>query len=502
MNLALDILLFAAGVLLGAVSIWIAGRVDSRTLRHAIENRDAKLDKLQADLAEAIAARATLAAQLEAERASSAEKLTILDQARQKLSDAFAALSAQALESNSKSFLNQATLALSKYQAEAKGELEKRHLAIDQTIKPIHDSLQKFDAIVGEMEKTRLGAYAALQEQVKALSEGQTALRGETTNLVNALRSPTVRGRWGEIQLRRVVEMAGMQAHCDFFEQQTVTTDDGRLRPDLRVRLPGGKSIIVDAKTPLESYLKSIEAPDDQARRSLLRAHAQSVRTHINNLGKKAYWDQFDQTPELVIMFLPGEMFFSAALEADPTLIEAGTDQNIILATPTTLIGLLRAVYYGWRQEAVAQEAKAISDLGREVYKRLADMSDHFFKLGKSLGGSVEAYNKAVGSLEARVLVSARKFKDLVSVTTDAEIEDLTPVENAPRALQAPEMVSVPDGLFPLPEPQLIDDAGGDAASERSRSAMADFSSGIPAPVLADTKTPKTPKSKSAADPA
>jgi DNA recombination protein RmuC len=496
MSVIFEIVLFGAGALVGAVTIWLAGAADARTLREAIQSRDARLDKLQGDFTEATAARAGLEAQLDAQRQVTAEKLGLLDEAQKKMSDAFAALSIRALQSNNDSFLALAKTALEKHQLEAKTDLEKRQTAIDQTLKPVRESLEKVDAKIGELEKSRAGAYAALNEQVKALTDGQAALRSETSNLVNALRSPTVRGRWGEIQLRRVVEMAGMQAHCDFFEQQTVTTEDGRLRPDMRVRLPGNKNIIVDAKTPLESYLKSLDAPDEDARRVLLRAHAQSVRTHINSLGKKAYWDQFkDEMPELVVMFLPGEMFFSAALEADPTLIEAGIDQDIILATPTTLIGLLRAVYYGWRQEKIALAAQAISDLGRDLYKRLADMSEHFFKLGKSLGGSVDAYNKAVGSLEARVLVSARKFKDLTSVPSDAEIEDLAPVEQVPRALQAPEMVSVPDGLFPLPEPQVADEGNGDAESARSRSAMADLSSGMPAPVLADAKTPKSPKS-------
>jgi DNA recombination protein RmuC len=496
MTIIFDIVLFGAGLLLGAVGIWLAGSADARTLRDAIGNRDARLDKLQGDLTEAIAARAGLEAQLSAMREVAAEKLALLDEAKKKMSDAFMALSVQALQSNNDSFLALAKTALEKQQLESKTDLEKRQTAIDQTLKPVRESLEKVDAKISELEKSRAGAYAALNEQVKALTDGQTALRSETSNLVNALRSPTVRGRWGEIQLRRVVEMAGMLAHCDFFEQQTVTTEDGRLRPDLRVRLPGNKNIIVDAKTPLESYLKSLEAPNEDARRDLLRAHAQSVRTHMNNLGKKAYWDQFkDDMPDLVIMFLPGEMFFSAALEADPTLIEGGIDQNIILATPTTLIGLLRAVHYGWRQEKITEAAQKISDLGRDLYKRLADMSEHFFKLGKSLGGSVEAYNKAVGSLETRVLVSARKFKDITSVPSDSEIEDLAPVEQEPRALQAPEMVSVPDGLFPLPEPQVTDEADGSTESARSLAAMADLSSAMPAPVLADVKMPKSPKS-------
>jgi DNA recombination protein RmuC len=488
MNELLPIILFVAGVTIGAVAILVLRPGDAR-----------RAERLQQEVIEVSSARAALEAQLGAERKAAAERVALLDDAQQKLSNAFAALSAEALRSNNQSFLELAKSTLETFQQAAKGDLEKRQIAIDETLKPVRDSLEKVDAKIAELEKTRAGAYAALNEQVKSLSEGQVALRSETTNLVKALRSPAVRGRWGEIQLHRVVEMAGMQAHCDFFEQQTLTTEEGRLRPDMRVRLPGNKSIIVDAKTPLEAYLKAMDAHDDEARRIFMAAHAQNVRTHINSLARKSYWSQFDETPELVVMFLPGEVFFSAALEADPTLIEAGIEQNIILATPTTLIGLLRAVYYGWRQEAVALEAKEISDLGRDLYKRLADLSTHFFDVGKSLGGAVKAYNKAVGSLESRVLVSARKFKDLASVTTESDIADLEPVEHAPRALQAPEMIVVPDGLFPLPEPQDVGDGNGEE-SERNRSAMTDLRAGIPEPVLAEAKTPASPKS--ATDPA
>lgn len=494
MNDLLPIVLFVAGLVAGAMALWFLGSAQTRTLRSALENRDAKLDKLQGDLTDVISTRATVEAQLVAERKGGADKLALLDEAQKRLSDAFAALSAQALQSNNQSFLDLAKSTLERYQQGAQGDLEKRQQAIDETIKPVRESLEKFDTKIAELEKSRTGAYATLTEQVKALSEGQSALRSETTNLVRALRSPTVRGRWGEIQLKRVVEMAGMLSHCDFVVQKTLTTEDGRLRPDLIVRLPGGKIIIVDAKTPLESYLSSIEATDDETRRSLLRAHAQSVRTHINNLARKSYWDQFDQTPDLVVMFLPGEMFFSAALEADPALIEAGIEQNIILATPTTLIGLLRAVNYGWRQEKIALEAQAIGDLGRELYKRLTDMSKHFFTMGNSLRSAVEAYNKALGSLEARVLVTARKFKDYEALGIDAELDPAIQVEVAPRALQAPEMTSVADGLFPLPEAQ-VPEADEDAGEELNRAAMADLSSAIPAPVLADTRTPASPKS-------
>jgi DNA recombination protein RmuC len=255
---------------------------------------------------------------------------------------------------------------------------------------------------------------------------------------VTALRAPTVRGRWGEIQLRRVVEMAGMLDHCDFFTQQTVNGEEGRLRPDLLVRLPGEKTVIVDAKAPLEAYLKAVEAEDEAARRGFLRDHAGQVRTHMTALARKSYWEQFESAPEFVVLFLPGECFFSAALEHDPALIEFGVDQRIILATPTTLIALLRAVAYGWRQENLARNAAEISNLGKELYKRLADMGAHWGKLGKNLERAVEAYNGAVGSLEGRVLPTARKFADLKVATV--ELEEPEPVDKTVRAIQAPEM--------------------------------------------------------------
>ena len=355
---------------------------------------------------------------------------------KQETESAFKALSADALARNNQAFLDLARATLAQTQEAARGDLEMRQQAIVELVTPVRNSLDKVDSKIQELEKARAGAYAALQEQVRGLAETETQLRAETGKLVTALRTPGVRGRWGEIQLRRVVEMAGMLDHCDFDTQTTVTSEEGRLRPDLLVRLPAGKTIVVDAKTPLDGYLQAIEAPDEQTRKARLADHARQVRAHLTALGRKSYWEQFENAPEFAVLFLPGECFFSAALESDPSLIEFGVGQNIILATPTTLIALLRAVAYGWRQENLAQNAAEISALGKELFKRLSDMGDHWNKMGTALERAVEAYNSAVGSLEARVMVSARKFADLKTAPLGVEIAKLEPVEKSVRAAQ------------------------------------------------------------------
>jgi DNA recombination protein RmuC len=355
---------------------------------------------------------------------------------KQETESAFKALSADALARNNQAFLDLARATLAQTQEAARGDLEMRQQAIVELVTPVRNSLDKVDSQIQELEKARAGAYAALHEQVRGLVETQTQLRAETGKLVTALRTPGVRGRWGEIQLRRVVEMAGMLDHCDFVTQASVTSEEGRLRPDLLVRLPAGKIIVVDAKTPLDGYLQAIEAGDEQTRKARLADHARQVRAHLTALGRKSYWEQFDYAPEFAVLFLPGECFFSAALESDPSLIEFGVGQNIILATPTTLIALLRAVAYGWRQENLAQNAAEISALGKELFKRLSDMGDHWSKMGKALERAVEAYNGAVGSLEARVMVSARKFADLKTAPLGVEIAALEPLEKSVRAVQ------------------------------------------------------------------
>lgn len=384
---------------------------------------------------------AALEAHAAEERKGAAEKLALLEDARTQLADAFNALSADALRKNNQSFLELAKETLSAFQETAKGDLEKRQQAISEVVTPVRESLAKVDAQIKELEKSRVGAYESLQAQVKSLLETQQQLRAETGNLVKALRAPNVRGRWGEVQLRRVVEMAGMVDHCDFFEQQSVNdSNGGNLRPDLLVRLPGDKTIVVDAKAPVSAYLDSLEAAEDAAKMENLLRHAAHVRAHIEALSRKAYWEQFDPAPEFVVLFLPGEMFFSAALERDPSLIEFGAEKRVILATPTTLIALLKAIFYGWRQQKLTANAMEIAKLGRSLDSRLCTMGGHIEKLGKSLHRSVDSYNDAVASLESRVMVKARLFKDLECGSADEEIEPLNPVELVPRHLQAPEL--------------------------------------------------------------
>lgn len=377
---------------------------------------------------------AELQTQLTHAHTATQEKVALLDQAQQRLAHTFQALSADALARNNQSFLELAQATLSSFQTQAEGSLNLRQQAIDSLVSPLKDALDKVDSKLQSLERDRVSAYASLTEQVKSLALSQTQLQGETANLVKALRAPQVRGRWGEMQLRRVVEMAGMIEYCDFVEQPSVETEGGRLRPDMVIKLPNGRQIIVDSKAPLQGYLESLEAPDEATRRDRLQAHARQVRTHLTQLGAKAYWDQFDNSPEFAVLFLPGETFFSAALEHDPQLIEYGVSQSVILATPTTLIALLKAIAYGWRHEKMAENAQMVSALGRELYDRVAVLTSHMVKLRRGLDASVKAFNQTAGCLESRVLVTTRKFKELGAAGGEA-IETLEGCDRTPRRL-------------------------------------------------------------------
>ncbi len=356
------------------------------------------------------------------------------------LKESFQSLSFEVLEKSSRTFIDFAKASLEQYQSGAKGEFEAQYRSFQESLKPFQESLQKLDHHQRELEKRREGAYASLSKQVEGMILVEKELRKETALLVQALRSPQMRGAWGEIHLRRVIELAGLINHCDFFEQKSFDSDGKVWRPDLIVRLPGGRYIAVDAKTPLTAYLDASDAGDEVIRKKRLQDHAQALRKHIKELSMKEYWKQLESAPEYVILFLPAEAFFSAALQSDPTLIEVGADQNIIVATPTTLIAILRAVAFSWKQEGISRNAKEISRLGQELYERLGVVCDHWNRMGRHLGLAVEAYNQSVSSMESRVLVTARKLKESGSISSELKEPELIEKivresEVAPRAL-------------------------------------------------------------------
>jgi DNA recombination protein RmuC len=387
-----------------------------------------------------------LRSELEKDRAVHAERLRAYEETETKLRETFHALSAEALNANNHAFLDLAETRLRDARTQASGDLDARKQAVEALLAPLAMTLEHVDREIKESERRRLETNAQLAQRMALLDATGQELRAQTGRLVDALKRPGVRGRWGELQLKRVVELAGMVEYCDFEEQQTVAANDSdrRMRPDVIVRLPGGKHVVIDAKAPLDAYLKALDAPDEATKQALLADHARQVRTHVLQLAAKGYAAHVQPGPDFVVMFLPGEMFFSAALEQDPSLIEYGVEQRVIPASPTTLIALLRAVAYGWQQQAMEENARKISELGRNLYESVRVLGGHFDSLGTRLKSSLDAYNLAVGSLEGNVLAKARKFRDLHAANGGEEIKQIEPIDRIPRMLQAPELS---DGL-------------------------------------------------------
>ena len=430
----LDVLTMGFLALLLAGGVWLVMRAQTGR----------EIAVVRASLAAELAAtRARLEAELAAERRASAEKLKVLEEAEITLREAFARLSSDALRQNNQSFLDLAKTSLSEFQQSARQDLDGRRKAIEDLVLPLKESLSKVDGKLTEVERNRVGTQSALTEQLRALHQSQHSLQVETGRLVQALRSPNVRGQWGELQLRRVVEAAGMIEYCDFDMKESVDADGSRLTPDMIVRLPGGRNVVVDAKVPSSAYLDAMEAEDEAVKNARLRDHSRQLRDHVVRLGNKAYWQHFQPTPDLVIMFVPGETLLSAAMQRDPSLLEFSLGRNVMLASPLTLMALLRAVAFGWQQEKIARNAQEISDLGRQLYERIRVMAEHFEEVARGLTRSVDAYNRAVGSLESRVLVTARRLKEKGVPATD-ELPELAVIDHTARALGAPELV----GLF------------------------------------------------------
>ena len=416
----------------------------------------------------ALQEKAALAASLDAERRSGAEKLAVLQDAESKLRDAFSALSSEALKRNTESFLQLARTSLGEFQRSATTDLEVRQKAIDLLVQPLRESLKNVDTKLNEVERGRASSQAQLSEQLRSLSQSQQVLHSETTKLARALRSPNTRGQWGEIQLRRILESAGLLETIHFDFKESTQTEEGRLSPDVIIKLPGGKNVVVDAKVPLAAYLDAMEGDEEHLRVAKLKDHARQLKEHVNRLAGKNYWAHFQPAPDIVVMFVPGEALLSSAMQHDPALLEFSMGKGIMLASPLSLIALLKAIAYGWQQDTVAKNAQEISDLGRNLYDRIAKLAEHFENVGRSLAKAVQAYNGAIGTLESRVLVTARRLKDK-GVTASEEFRELEPIDQTPRLLGAAELV----GLF--------DDARRrSATTSRSNGRPRDFTRGTP----------------------
>lgn len=430
----LYVVIFAVGLAAGFALAWLS----TAELRAQVRTGTDRAVELQEQLSAQQAARVAAETELRETHKRLEEQMKLLEESKARLTDTFNALAAQALKSNNTAFLDLARKTLENLLTEARGDLGKRQEAIAGLVNPLAESLKRYEDHVNALEQSRQRAYGTLEQQLNTLAGLSDKLRTETGNLVTALRAPQVRGRWGEVTLRRVVELAGMSEHCDFTEQVSVDTDAGRLRPDMIVHLPSNRDVVVDAKVSLKAYLEALEADTEEKRQALMLRHAEQVRSHMQRLAQKSYWAQFDQAPEFVVMFIPGESFFSAALEQQSELLEDGMSSRVVLATPTTLISLLWAVAYGWRQEQIAENAQKISKEGREIYERMGKLAEYVADVGKGLDHAVGAYNQAVGSMEARLYPAARRFKELGAGTGD-DIAVIEPIEATTRKLTPPE---------------------------------------------------------------
>lgn len=438
-----ETLLIALGAAIAAAFIvWFYSSSRQATLRERLRSREEEAARLAAELATAQkrladseAARAQVDNALSSERASATERIKALTEAHERVTSEFKALSADALKNNNTAFLELARATLEKFQEGAKGDLAARQQAIDSLVKPLKESLEKVDVKIGALENARKEAYGSLTEQLKGLATAQTSLQSETTKLSRSLRSTSTAGRWGEIQLQRVVELAGMVENVDFIQQEA----QGDVRPDMIIRLPGGKSIAVDAKAPMQAYLEALEAGDETVRIAKFKEHARVVRGHIDALGNKAYWRAIQPAPEFVVLFIPGEAFYSAALRYEPDLFERGTGVGVILASPATLIALLKAAAYGWKQEALSKNADAIRLLGLELHERVAAVADNLDALGQRLNQAVGAYNSTVSAVEGRVLVTGRKLEKL-GAGSEKKIPEPRLIDETAKQLTAPEL--------------------------------------------------------------
>jgi len=447
------------GIIIGGISAWLIAsyrhsnqitEIEKRAsgaeaivieLRQQVQQKDSEINQIRNELDVERQSKVEALTKLDASQKSFEEQKALIEAMKTEMTDTFNALSSAALKSSSEDFLRLASEHLGKVVADTKGKLGEHQAAMDGMIKPLYETLKRYEEQIRSIEESRHKAYGSLEEQLRALALTHENLQRETSNLVSALRKPQVRGRWGEMQLRRVAELSGMSMHCDFTEQQSMDTEKGRIRPDMIVHLPMEREIVVDSKVSLEAYLDAIAATAEDERKAKMEKHAQQVRSHMNKLASKEYWSQFKQSPEFVVLFIPGESFLSSALDMDNTIIEDGIEKRVIVATPTTFIALLRAIAYGWRQEQLTKNAQEISELGRQLYERMNILVQHFDSIGSNLEKAISAYNKAVGSMESRILPSVRRFKEL-GVTGADEIPVIEQIDQTPRNLSILELDS------------------------------------------------------------